>query len=106
MRCREATETIHLLFDGDVDTAAKADLDRHIARCEQCRKTLAEMKALFSAFGPPARPVAGSGREFAEEVMAKIRVRESVRRLGKRKRKLLLVKVGSPVAAAALSTRC
>jgi anti-sigma factor RsiW len=56
MNCEEATNLISARLDGELDAESIAPLDAHLAGCEECRRTQAELEiqdaSLVRAFGP------------------------------------------------------
>jgi len=49
------------LLDGELDTARRAEVERHLESCEACREELARLKKLSSLVGDLAKPSAPGG---------------------------------------------
>jgi len=48
LSCELAQATIHGYFDGELDAARSADLERHLERCAECQSALAGIESLHT----------------------------------------------------------
>lgn len=49
--CRELTELVTEYLDDAVDSGTRRRIDRHLARCEGCRRVLAQWEAVIALSG-------------------------------------------------------
>jgi hypothetical protein len=49
--CREREEALSRYLDGELDTEARGELERHLQGCEGCQKALAQLQAVKGALG-------------------------------------------------------
>jgi hypothetical protein len=51
MECKDYREQFHLLLNNDLGGAQKAELERHLAGCEDCRKEFESIKKVWMLMG-------------------------------------------------------
>ena len=81
--CTMYEPLLHLLLDGEISPAERADLEAHLAACPACRERLEQLEAVRGAFALLDAEVPAGLRERA---MAAVRLevrRERRRRLGR-----------------------
>jgi anti-sigma factor RsiW len=67
-------ETLEAYCDGALDAGRQASVETHVFRCGRCRVELDEWRSLFSMLA--ALPRFAPSAEFADFVMAKVRIPE------------------------------
>jgi anti-sigma factor RsiW len=55
MTC-DRTAQLHAYHDGQLDAAASAEMERHLAACGECAEALAELRATSALFAATPRP--------------------------------------------------
>lgn len=72
MDCNDFRNMVCDLFDKDVDPQIKAECEKHIGRCAECRKYYEELQAAAELLRPRHSPVAGSkdGQDSGENNVA------------------------------------
>ncbi|MDY7108516.1 MAG: zf-HC2 domain-containing protein [Planctomycetota bacterium] len=68
MRCRTVQKLISLGLDGELDDARRAAAERHLRRCEACRRFAADLAALADRFDLPPTPEPAAG--FVQRTLA------------------------------------
>ena len=62
-------ESIHELIDGTIGAIRRAELERHLADCAECRSLLADMETLRNTADAP-KPLLDPEQRHADEVAA------------------------------------
>jgi len=57
MTCRQYREWIEDLVDGTIVPIRRAELERHLAECAECRSFLADMETMFVERAPLRRHI-------------------------------------------------
>lgn len=70
MRCRKVHKLISIALDGELDDARRRAVDRHVGRCPDCRRFLAQLTALADRFDLPATPEPRAG--FVQRTLARL----------------------------------
>ena len=72
MDCNDFRNMVCDLFDKDVDPHIKAECEKHIGRCAECRKYYEDMQTAAELLRPRHSPVAGSkdGQDSGENNVA------------------------------------
>ncbi len=60
-------ESLHLYFDGELDTVSALAFEKHLETCAQCRAELAEFREIRRHPAKRAHPHAGQRRAAAED---------------------------------------
>jgi len=98
LRCSEAREELSARMDGEIDTAAEIDLDRHLETCEECRSHARDLQTLRSALRVVS---ADEVPDLTAEIMQQ--VAESAPRVERRSRRRTRARTGLVAAAATIA---
>jgi len=79
MHCTKGRQLIHADLDGELDDSARAVLEAHTAECAECARLAAALGALVG--GLETMEAVAEPADFTDEVMARIKVTRTRRRL-------------------------
>lgn len=99
MECVRVRELLSEYIDGVLDTRARAEIEKHIAVCEGCKKDLASMSALVEELGA-LKPVKAPP-DFLEEIHGRLRPRFQFGRMARKLFVPFRIKIPLELAAAA-----
>jgi hypothetical protein len=78
----QAAGTIELYYYDELDAAARADAEKHLATCAECRQALGELKMIRSALATRpdvSAPAGGDWTQFMARLDATVRTRHANR---------------------------
>ena len=70
--CKAYAVDLSAYFDGELEGAARQDMEAHLGACEGCRDTLQRLARLRSALHAMARPTGRRSRSVLEDLKARL----------------------------------